>query len=288
MQELHPYYRQQMHNGRSKAARVIDYVLLRLLLLTASYLVLLYSLRSRMLAALVALLCVLLFSIFAKFIQDLRYARFVLKFRAKMKKVFLQESLLLLPREDFLYLCRDYLNHSGSYGAQVQHDGIVCKGACVDLLRLYGKGACMPHHVLALYERMQAEHMQAGVLISTSTLSEAARTLMQRMPLRCIHFVHPDALIAYWQSSGLTPGDDAFDVWLLEEARSMRKRFKAKNITAYIFQKEKAKRYAMCGALLSAFSFITGLNLYYQITAGVCFLLAAVCYFEPLGRKAKS
>jgi hypothetical protein len=277
MNPVDAYFRKKMFRNRSALARALDFVLLRAAIFLAAYLAAYSSLRHKTAALLLALLAVLLYSVAARMINGMRLERFKEKHMKQLRQKYLEESLVLLPRKDFLSLCAAYIKDTLGMEVSQKSDGSLhAPDTMITARQLYGNQKTGVQAILDLYQSAQKSSAKKALLLCTAPFDEEAQAIARRIPGLDIHLAGLEELVAYSKTTSFAPHDEEIRERIREE---MQKRpLRLSSLREKALSTAKARRYLLLGVLLVLLSFLTGYRVYYQIAAAVCASLAALSY----------
>ena len=100
------YYKRRFYNGRTAFARAVDYIALRVILLIACYLWFTVNVQSLAMAAVLTIASVTAISIFAELVKSIRFEKFCLREKERLRRKLFTESLALMPKAEFLCIVR--------------------------------------------------------------------------------------------------------------------------------------------------------------------------------------
>ena len=110
---LNAYYKRRFYRGRTAFARAADFIALRVILLIACYLWFSFNVESIIAAAVLTAAAVGAISVFAELVKSVRLEKFILRENARLSKKLFSESLVLMPRSEFLDIVREYIKCHG-------------------------------------------------------------------------------------------------------------------------------------------------------------------------------
>ena len=110
---LNAYYKRRFYRGRTAFARAADFIALRVILLIACYLWFSFNVESIIAAAVLTAAAVGAISVFAELVKSVRLEKFILRENARLSKKLFSESLVLMPRSEFLGIVREYIKRHG-------------------------------------------------------------------------------------------------------------------------------------------------------------------------------
>ena len=110
---LNAYYKRRFYRGRTAFARAADFIALRVILLIACYLWFSFNVESIIAAAVLTAAAVGAISVFAELVKSVRLEKFILRENARLSKKLFSESLVLMPRSEFLSMVREYIKRHG-------------------------------------------------------------------------------------------------------------------------------------------------------------------------------
>ena len=268
--DLLRYYRQRQCKGRSKAARVLDAVLLRLLFVAASYLWFRSNVPNQVAVHVLTAVTTALFLFAARLWRGLRFDRFVQQEQQRLRQAARLEQLMVLPKAAFLQQVQALMiDRAPSPEYQPLAIGLqqVQPVREDDVLRAWRAG-----------QNQGAQHI---LLYATAPFTPQALALCKRLPGNIIPY-GPQELIRHIEQADALP---ITQTDLDARIRSMQRgsRESHSEIQAQAFGSGRALRYLICGSILFAASFLTGYSLYYRLLAGVCLALAATAFWINKG-----
>ena len=276
---MEQYYRQKFAGNRSRPARMFDYILLRLLLLGAGYIFFLFQLRNRLSALLFSLIAVVLFSIAAKIVNNIRYEHFKKEFHAQLRDQILKDSMVIIPREEFLSICAALATSYYKTPCISRDDCIEGENIYGKALQYYSKNPCTAQDVLDFYQEAQQKGAKKAILLSTSGFNEEAKAMAEKIRSCSITLVGIKKLMQAMKQQGYAPNEEEIKNAIRAEIK--KQALELKKIKSTALTPMKAKRYLMCAGLLLLSSFITGYGVYYRIVAAIMLALALLAYAYP-------
>ena len=199
---LNAYYKRRFYRGRTAFARAADFIALRVILLIACYLWFSFNVESIIAAAVLTAAAVGAISVFAELVKSVRLEKFILRENARLSKKLFSESLVLMPRSEFLGIVREYIKRHGKefageslvYTAQtlspVDEETVLC--AC----RAANRRSC-----------------KSLFIFSSAFVSQPARDIAARYDGLSVAFISGDMLA----SCAKMPDDNAVRQYILKQ-----------------------------------------------------------------------
>lgn len=193
--------------GARPLARAADFIALRVILLIACYLWFSFNVESIIAAAVLTAAAVGAISVFAELVKSVRLEKFILRENARLSKKLFSESLVLMPRSEFLSMVREYIKRHGKefageslvYTAQtlspVDEETVLC--------------AC----------RAQAARCKSLFIFSSAAVSQPARDIAARYDGLSVAFISGDMLASCTEM----PDDNAVRQYILKQAEQKSK-----------------------------------------------------------------
>jgi len=262
--------------GKTRAARLLD----RLLLCAAVYIIAYFWLRRQInhrlfsawlaaLAAGLALACYLLWF-------SIRLDRFTERETARLARLAVLERLLLLPPSRVM----DVLLGSDPALSAIRAVAVVEKGfvarfpdgkkVLYALLKKHPAEPVTATEVLLAHQQALSEGCTELVLYSTAEYCEEALALVRRGVIDAA-LNPPDRLLELARSLELVPDEACVQAAVAQQIAARRSL-----VTSASILKGGPRRYLLCAALLCVLSCFTAYRLYYLLTAGFCLALAVL------------
>lgn len=253
-------FRKRFCGGRSLFARALDYFAIRAVLLIAAFLYLRTLVESVRIAAALSLIALAAAMIGMRIVRETRYARFLSRERARIRRAIFLERLIFMPEDELLSLVEPL-----SGGRPV----VVLRHA-----EAAGPDALYP--ALRLYEDPFA-------LFSTGGYADGARAFQRRCRPDVV-LLEPDAVAAAAEKSPAYPTDEDVSERIRAEREAQRQQRRGRVSRA--FARGTAKKYALCACVLFAASFFSGYTIYYRVLASLCALFSGLAFFASSGSAA--
>jgi len=250
-------FRKRFGGGRSLFARALDYFAIRAVLLIAAFLYFRALVESERIAAALSLIALAAAMVGMRIVREARYARFLLRERASIRRAIFLERLIFMPEDELLSLVEPL-----SSGRPV----VVLRHA-----EAAGPDALYP--ALRLYEGPFA-------LFATGGYADGARAFQRRCRPDVV-LLEPDAVAAAAENSKAYPTDEDVSERIRAERESQREQRRGRVSRA--FARGTAKKYALCACVLFAASFFSGYTIYYRVLASLCALFSALAFFASSG-----
>ena len=197
---------------RSRAARIFDFIGLRVLSLLVLYLVFRMLLPQLWGAVVLALIGTAMVSIAAYMIQNTRLDRYTEKTSREFTDNLLLQKLIVMPREELYAWCSQLAWRTGGYRTVKE----VAQGLIVErfserilfgICRRHPKSQLTPQDALEFYHALGDTGTASGVLLSTAPLSDDCKAFLSRLD-RDIALCGPERLLSLARRYGLLPADD--------------------------------------------------------------------------------
>ena len=276
---VYQYYKQKFSGERSRFARGFDYIALRLLLLGIGYFYFLFKTHNRLASFFFSLLLVLLFSIGAKIVYNLRFERFKKRYTAELRLKILKDNLAVMKRSDFLTLCTQLASELYGVSCTVENGTIQCPDASIQALQSYAGHPCGAQELLHFYQEAQEKNAENLLILCTSGFDREAENLAEQINSCKITLYGTEKLLAYLREKDLLPHAEELRAALCREIE--KQRMELSKVKTLAFTPVKAKRYLLCAGILFLGSFLVGFSVYYQIIAVVCLGLAGLSLLYP-------
>ena len=255
-------FRKRFGGGRSVLARALDYFAIRAVLLVAAFLYFRTLVASAQIAAALALVALAAAMVFMRIVREARYARFLSRERARIRRAIFFEKLIFMPEAELLSLV-----------------GPLAGGRPVVVLRhaeQAGPDALYP--ALRLYEG-------PFTLFATGGYANGARAF-QRRCRPDVTMLEPDTVAAAAEKSQAYPTDGDVSERIRQERETLREQRRGRVSRA--FARGTAKKYALCACVLFAASFFSGYTIYYRVLASLCALFSGLAFFASSGNAAQA
>ncbi len=255
------YFRKRHAGGRSMAARIVDYIGLRLIFFAACWLYFRHIIPDRAASVWISAIALVTFMIVLRLCRDSSLKRFIKKDKERMRDEMRMEFLISMPQKDFRSLLEKTIHHD----PQVQLYGLQ-KNTPVsedDILAVY-HASCetKPLHICA-----------------TAPFSEGAFALIKRLPVEVKLTGAAELLDACRENMPIS--DMELEMRIEEKLEEQKKR--RRRLQGRVFLDRNAKKYLLAAAALLIVSFLTDYVIYYRMLASLCVLLAATSFFINRG-----
>ena len=260
------YYKRRFYNGRTAFARAVDYIALRVILLIACYLWFAVNVQSLAMAAVLTIASVTAISIFAELVKSIRFEKFCLREKERLRRKLFTESLALMPKAEFLCIVREYIK---SNAAEFAGESLVYTAQTI---------APVDEETVLSACRTAAKKGRVSLFIfSASSVSREARALAARYENINVAFIPSDMLCASASSQKAMPSDADIAAYIIKqnEQRITRR----KKAFSEPFGAARSARYILVAAALFTLSFFVKYTLYYRVLAGACISLAALSFY---------
>ena len=270
--ECDRYFRRKAAGGRSRAAALIDAVVLRFFLYAALYLWFRSTIPDRLYAALFTVVCAGLLSAALMLWRRLNLERFREKEILRLRQQILLERLLLLPEEQ-LHTVANALFELEAYDSKTTYPALLRQVQPIT-----------PDDLLVHFLCAQAAEKKQMLVLSTAPIPKETRAFSKRLPIRTI-VLPPEALCRLAEKTVLgSVSEEELEAYILHLVKDTRpdRRF----LQEQAFFGGRAKTYLFGAVLLLILSFLTNYTLYYRLLSGLCAGLFAVSlWLDPHGAK---
>lgn len=268
------FYKKKLYGGRSIAARVSDFIMLRVFLLSFIFIIVLYLSLSTMVALLISIFLTTAISLLFHAMSKKKIEGFITNDLKRLKQKCLLEKLTLMDINDFA----DYINSlfDGSIeDIEITSGGFRGKsaGGNIYAFQNHPNAECGVSDVLNVYRSFgDGKNM---IIVSLSEFSPDAVSMCSALTVKVDTFGGRRVLEEAEKKNMLPDEEEA-------QARAV----KEMNETAVSLEdarhaalsKTKVKGYIICGIIIMCWPLVTGFRIYYPLIAIVCFVLAAVSY----------
>lgn len=265
--KLMRFYRKKLSNGRGTAARVIDFVMFRLFLVTLLFLITLYFFRSIKAAVLISIFLTAAASLALTAVNRKRIKRYIVKDLARIREKCLLEMLTFMTSGDFAaYMSRlldglsdmkrwtnGFTAYLGQKKVYVFHNHPKTRIEAADIIGVL-RESDGPLVIVALSEYHE----------DVKTICAAAK--------RCVTLVPGSGVLKLAAQKDMLPDEEAAQQRAENEMKESLLTFEMLKSSA--LNKAKAARYVVCGVVVLLWSLVTGFRFYYPIIAAACFVLA--------------
>jgi hypothetical protein len=269
--KLKRYYRKKMSGGRSIIARAADYIMLRSVILTVVFIVMLQWSHSIAVAIPVAALVTVAVSIAMYIYRKRKVEKFFEKDLKRIREKCLLETLTLMNGREYAeYIERLF---PGTENVQPVPGGFLanCKGARMAVLHNHPKSECGVAEIVNALRQCKGE--QKIVMISLSDYTEDAKKFSESASITLIS--GSDVLRAA-ERMGLLPDEESAEKRArqeMEEAAVTMDRLRR-----YAFRRNKVRAYILCGLIILIWPLFGIWRFYYPVISVLCFILAVISY----------
>jgi len=264
------YYKKQIYGGRSVVARVIDYVVLRFMLLFTLFVVLLYFSRAIVVSLLIAIFITIAICLALVLVRRNRIRRYIERDILRIKQKCLLEELTLMESGAFC----DYISRlfDGLQNITPLEDGFLAEkeGAVYRVFQNHPSALCDADDILKIRRQRRNERI---IIVSLGEYSDAAKTFGSSLGMR---LVSGQTVLKMAAEKDMLPDEEAAQ----EKARREMSEtiITLDKLKQHAFDKTKVRAYILCGLVVMAWSFVMGFRIYYPIIAIVCFVMAALTF----------
>lgn len=269
------YYKRKLYGGRSTAARFIDFIVLRVVVLFVIFLTLLFFSRSITVSLLVSVFITLAVSFALALFRQRRIRHFIEKDMARIKRKCLLEELTMLDAAGFEeYITRLF---EGLTEIKPLEDGFMAtkEGVLYYVIHNHPSSVCDIDIALKIYRQLRNTD---SVVVTLGDFNEAARTFFAGQKIKLVS--GKMILKAAAQKDMLPDEDTAQQKAHYEMCETIVTIDKLKGTA---FSKSKIKAYILCGLIITCWPLVAGFRIYYPFIAVFCFVMAAITY-----RKSKT
>ncbi len=277
------YYKKKLYGGRSLAARVSDYIMLRIFLLFFIFIIILYLSLSTVVAMLISVFLTTAISLILLVFNRKRIEKFILSDLKKLKQKCLLEKLTLMNKKDYTEYISSLFEGRIS-DIETTAEGFTGKldNDIIYVFHNHPSSECGVSEVLRIYRELgDAKNI---TIVSLSEFS--ADAVKMCAVLNKIIIIDGKKILEMAEKAGMLPDE--------EEARA--NALKEMSETAVTLEdarnaalgKTKIKGYIICGIVIMLWPLVTGFRIYYPIISIICFILAAVSYRSSKRRAKES
>lgn len=269
---LRRHYMKKIYGGRSSLARLLDFILLRALVLTGLFLLILQLFRSLTGAILISSFLTLAISLALHSFRVKRIERCIKKDLQKLREKCLLEQLALMePAAYAAYMARLF---DGLENISWTDAGFCAEkgNARVFVFHNHPSAECDVGIMLGVLRENRGRALN---IVSLSAFSQEAKNL-------CGNWEQPIILTDGKEVLALAKKADM----LPDEKAAQQRAEKEMNDTVQTLSKikdaalsrGKVRGYMICGIAALIWPFVTGFRFYYPIIAALCFLLAVLAH----------
>ena len=268
------YYRKKMYGGRSLVARIVDFVILRVMMLFILFLVFLYALRSLVPALLISVLITLAASLLLIVIKRRKANIYMQKDMQRLKKKCLLESLTVMDHNVF----KDYMNRLFDGKFLDVKDTANGFTAAIDKQKLY-----------VFHNHPMSQSNVADVLLAYRTLGESCELIIVSLASYSkeattfsaaldnpVTLISGDDVLKLAEKKNMLPDDEAANEKVNKEMSDTV--VTIKKIKKAALNRVKIRAYIICGIVIMCWPLISDFRFYYPIISLVCFVLAIISY----------
>lgn len=274
--KLRRYYMKKINGGRTLVARLLDFLIFRIVLMIALFIVLLQLSRSLTTALLVSLFLTLAVSLILYCIRQRRTERLIEKDLKKLKEKCLLETLTFLNPQEYA----EYMNKllGGLDNISLNDVGFSAEknGVLVFVFHNHPTVMCEVGDVLHLLRTKNHKRMS---FVSLSDFSEPMKALCQNAT-QSIKLISGADVLTLAANADMMPDEEVAQQKAEEEMSQTVITFSKLKESA--LSRKKVKAYMFCGIAAVVWPFVTGFRFYYPIIAAVCFALAIFTHRKNL------
>ena len=263
------YYKRKLYGGRSTAARFIDFIVLRVVVLFVIFLTLLFFSRSITVSLLISVFITLAVSFALALFRQRRIRRFIEKDMDRIKRKCLLEELTILDAAGFEeYITRLF---EGLTEIKPLEDGFMAtrENVLYYVMHNHPNSVCDIDTALKIYRQLRAD----SVVISLGDFNEAAKTFFSGQKIKLIS---GKMILKAAAQKDMLPDEDTAQQKAHYEMRETI--VTIDKLKGSAFSKSKIKAYILCGLIITCWPLVTGFRIYYPIIAVFCFVMAAITY----------
>ena len=248
------YFRRKYSGGRSAFARVVDYIVLRLIVFVCAYLFFAPKFEKRGTAFLLAAIALGIAMLVLRLAREIAFDRFVGRETARIRKILLQDKLLL---------------------ADVQTVAGLAGGLCPMSERavVLQRALAVDADALLSLVRSHRGYGRLHVFSCTAFDRTATEFAMRANGMLLLH--EPEELMKAASKAGMSPPQEAVYAFIETEQQNYRKQRRRQRQRFSPFAAVSAKKYLFTALILIGASFLTRYTLYYRMLAGLCVTIAA-------------
>lgn len=274
--KLRRYYIKKINGGRTLVARLLDFLIFRIVLMMALFILLLQLSRSLTTALLVSIFLTLAVSLILHCIRQRRTERLIEKDLKKLKEKCLLETLTFLSPEEYA----DYMSKllGGLDHIAINDVGFSAEnnGVSVFVFHNHPTVICEVSDVLHL---LRAQNNKRMSFVALSDFSKPVKSLCQNT-MQNVNLISGADVLTLAAKADMLPDE--------EEAQQKAEDEMSQTVITFSKLKEsalsrkKVKAYMFCGVAAILWPFVTGFRFYYPIIAAVCFALAIFTHRKNL------
>lgn len=278
------YYKSKLYKGRSKLARIFDYIMLRAIFFCASYLWYLTQVENKFLCTALSITATLMLSIATFIFNKIRLDKSIIKEQRNLSIKLLNEQLMCAPREELVKIAKNIA--ADKAGFDNKSSTLVFEGESCYIYVFQSPVPINQDHLFKAYLYTLNNGFKHLVVLSTSNITSDALSLVNRLGHLKVHTITSSDLYAYAQSNGLLSSTEAIEEYIIAQAEI--KKTKRRNLNEKPLSVFRIRKYIIAAAVIWAASYFTGYSLYYRVLSGVSLCLAAVSFwFDGIRNKSK-
>lgn len=265
---------------RSRAARIFDFIGLRVLSLLALFLLFRMLLPQLWGAVVLAVIGTAMVSIIAYMVQTARLDRFTEKTRKEFTDSLLLQKLIVMRHDELYAWCAQFAWRTGGFRTVERvPQGLIAERfderILFNVCQRHPKSEATPQDVLEFYRALSDTDTSSGILLSTAPFNDDCKTFLSRLD-RDISLCGPERVLSLAKHFDLLPAESTLEDELIKELKAHyeNRREKFARFKKELLLPAKAKRYALCGVIILLGGLLIGQLLYYAVFASACFGLA--------------
>lgn len=248
------YYKTAFHKGKNSLARLMDFIAFRIISYIILYIWFLPMLKNPILHFLLPLIALSALSVAVKLFQSIRFERFCVLEKERIKSRIICDSFLLMPHKELHAAVCEYILTNAE----------LCSLECIAAV-FQKTAAVSADDLISVCQNTFEHNLKAAVVFSTSDFSNEASEFIKK---------HSDEISIYPLSSSAlakhlkyTVDDNAADEYII--AHSTERKKELKQVFAEAFAQNSVKKYFTVAILLTVASFFARYSVYYRVVAAI-------------------
>ena len=269
--KLKRYYRKKMSGGRSLIARVADFIMLRIVILSVIFVIMLQWSRSLVVSVTVAALITAAVSLLIYTFRMKKTEKFFEKDLQRIREKCMLETLTLMNEHEFV----EYMAclFPGLKSVHPVPGGFLAdyKGLCMAVLHNHPRSECGVSEIVGAYRLCKDETRIA--VVSLSDFADDAKRLAESAS---ITLINGSEVLRIAGEKEMMPDEVSAEKRAkheMEEAAVSMER-----VRRFAFSRAKVKAYILCGLVTLIWPFFGVWRIYYPIISVLCFIFAFVSY----------
>ena len=269
--KLKRYYRKKLSGGRSMFARATDYIMLRSVILTVIFIIMLQLSHSLTVAIPVAVLITVAASTVMYLFRRKKAEKYFEKDLQRIREKCLLESLTLMNEQEYTdYIARIF---PGMESVQPIPGGFLAtnKDIRMAVLHNHPKSDCGVADIVNAFRLCNSK--EKITLISLSEFTDDAKKFADSASITLIS--GPEVLHIAGKK-GLLPDEASAEQRAREEMEEAA--VTMDRVRRYAFSRTKVRAYILCGIVTLIWPLFGIWRIYYPIISALCFVLAFISY----------